>query len=93
MTEDRPLTISVREAGKRYFNLTVLTPVIEEKKRLGGRRCAHCNQPGDLVECHYGPASAWLHRECVDAWRSAYDRDAGGGREIPGFLDRRSIRA
>jgi hypothetical protein len=26
-------------------------------------RCEHCHQPGDVVECHYGEASSWLHRD------------------------------
>jgi hypothetical protein len=55
-----------------------------------GRRCEQCNQPGDVVECHYGEASSWLHRECVDAWRAAYDRRTGNGLDIPAFPDRRN---
>lgn len=54
-----------------------------------GGRCDQCNQRGNVMECHYGSASAWLHRECMDAWRIASDRSAGDGLEIPGFLDRR----
>jgi hypothetical protein len=65
--------------------VTVLTPGIEEKKRVGGRPCAHCDQPGDLVEWHYGDASARLHRKCIDAW-TAYHEAIG---DIPPFLDRR----
>ena len=53
--------------------------------------CQHCNQPGDIVQCHYGEASALLHRECVDAWRIACERRAGDELDIPGFLDRRNV--
>jgi hypothetical protein len=53
-------------------------------------RCEHCHQPGDVVECHYGEASSWLHRECLDAWRTAYDRRTSDGLDIPAFLDRRN---
>ena len=48
------------------------------------RRCQHCQGHGDLVEVHYGPTTTWLHPDCTDAWRAAYDE-----LDIPGFLDRR----
>jgi Protein of unknown function (DUF3631) len=52
-----------------------------------GRRCEHCRQPGNVVECHYGAVSPWLHRECLDGWTTAYERCLRDG--IPEFLDRR----
>lgn len=52
-----------------------------------GRRCEHCRQPGNVVECHYGAASPWLHRECLDAWITAYQQCLRD--DIPAFLDRR----
>ena len=51
----------------------------------GGEACEHCHKPGDVMECHYGDTSAWLHRECVEPWRLATE-----DLSIPGFLDRRS---
>jgi hypothetical protein len=61
----------------------------------GGREtsqcCQHCNQPGGVVQCHYGEASALLHRECVEAWRIGLRGGAGDGLDIPGFLDRRNV--
>jgi Protein of unknown function (DUF3631) len=48
------------------------------------RWCQHCQGRGDLVEVHYGPTTTWLHPDCTDAWRAAYDE-----LDIPGFLDRR----
>jgi hypothetical protein len=66
--------------------VTVLKAEIEEKSEGASRHCSHCYQLGDLVECHYGTATAWLHRQCVDAWQTSYD--AVG--DIPSFLDRRN---
>jgi hypothetical protein len=66
--------------------VTVLKPENEEKRERALRRCSHCNQLGDLVECYYGSAAAWLHPECLDAWQRSYD--AVG--DIPSFLDRRN---
>jgi hypothetical protein len=40
-------------------------------------RCAHCNQPGVLLDYHYGEASAWLHRECEDPWQAACEERRG----------------
>ena len=40
------------------------------------RRCNHCGRTGgDVQETHYGDDSALLHRDCQDAWKSAYDLD------------------
>jgi hypothetical protein len=39
-----------------------------------GRRCEHCRQPGNVVECHYGAVNPWLHRECLNAWIAAYEQ-------------------
>ena len=57
---------------------------------LGGHKCDHCGRFGDTLQCHYGLASAWLHRECEGDWRTEYDQ-RGDGLEIPGFLDRRNV--
>jgi putative DNA primase/helicase len=77
--------VSQRNSDGDCDGVTVSTQGIEEKERLEGRRCPHCNQPGELVECHYGGASAWLHRKCIDAW-TVYHEAVG---DIPPFLDRR----
>jgi hypothetical protein len=59
--------------------------------RETGQRCEHCSQPGDVLKCNYGLAAVWLHRECLDPWRVAYDQRTGDGLDIPGFLDRRNV--
>jgi putative DNA primase/helicase len=41
------------------------------------RACAHCNQPGVLLECHYGEDAAWLHRECEEPWQAACEERRG----------------
>jgi hypothetical protein len=56
-----------------------------------GHKCDHCGEFGDISECHYGLATAWLHRECEDDWRTEYDQ-RGDDLNIPGFLDRRTKR-
>jgi Protein of unknown function (DUF3631) len=66
--------------------VAVAKPPLTEKDGLVVRRCAHCNRPGNLLECHYGDVSPWLHRDCVDAWSAAFVGD------IPPFLDRRGER-
>jgi len=47
------------------------------KSRANGapeRLCSHCGRTGeDLQETYYGEASALLHRDCQDAWRTAYE--------------------
>ena len=53
----------------------------------GGDKCDHCGEFGETLECHYGLATAWLHRECQDDWRRECDQ-RGDGLDIPGFLDR-----
>jgi hypothetical protein len=53
-----------------------------------GHKCDHCGEFGDTLECGYGSARPWLHRECQDAWRAKYDKRTGG-LDIPEFLDRR----
>lgn len=70
-----------------------LKPVADVLLFPGDREtsCQHCNQPGDVVQYHYGEASALLHRECEDAWRIAYEGSVGDGLDIPGFLDRRNV--
>jgi hypothetical protein len=55
-----------------------------------GHKCDHCGKLGQTLECHYGSATAWLHRECEHGWRTKYDQ-RGDGLEIPGFLDRRKV--
>jgi Protein of unknown function (DUF3631) len=67
--------------------VAVAKPPLRENDGLAARRCAHCNQPGNLLECHYGDFSPWLHRGCVDAWNAAFVGD------IPPFLDRRGERS
>ena len=66
--------------------VTVTKPPFGEKEAATARRCAHCDQPGSLLECHYGDVSPWLHRGCIDAWSAAFVGD------IPSFLDRRGER-
>jgi hypothetical protein len=36
-------------------------------------KCDHCQQYGGTIEVAYDGAEAWLHRECMDPWRTAYD--------------------
>ena len=36
-------------------------------------KCDHCQQYGGTIEVAYDDAKTWLHRECMDAWRAAYD--------------------
>jgi Protein of unknown function (DUF3631) len=36
-------------------------------------KCDHCRQYGGTIVVAYDGAEAWLHRDCVDPWRSAYD--------------------
>jgi hypothetical protein len=36
-------------------------------------RCDHCRHYGGTIHVDYDGAEAWLHRECEDAWRVAYD--------------------
>jgi uncharacterized protein DUF3631 len=38
------------------------------------RKCEHCQRHGDTMQVVYGAAEAWLHRECFNAWRVAYDQ-------------------
>ena len=57
---------------------------------FSGHKCDHCGKLGQTLECHYGSATTWLHRECQDDWRTEYDK-RGDGLEIPGFLDRRNV--
>ena len=47
-------------------------------------RCPQCGEPGKLVEASDGTHTAWLHRECLDAWA------ANGWPELPASLDRRT---
>jgi hypothetical protein len=39
-------------------------------------KCGHCQQSGDTVEVSRGALTAWLHRDCIDAWTLAYDMSA-----------------
>jgi Protein of unknown function (DUF3631) len=59
---------------------------------LIGHKCDYCGNLGQTLECHYGSTPTWLHRECEDHWRTAYDK-RDDGLEIPGFLDRRTKQA
>ena len=36
-------------------------------------KCDHCKQYGATIEVAYDGAGAWLHRGCMNAWRTAYD--------------------
>src|SRR5262249_16562280 len=63
--------------------VTLAKPPLREKEGISARRCAHCDQSGNLLECHYGDVSPCLHRGCIDGWRAAFVGD------IPPFLDRR----
>jgi uncharacterized protein DUF3631 len=36
-------------------------------------KCDHCQQYGGTIEVAYDGAEKWLHRECMEAWRTAYD--------------------
>jgi hypothetical protein len=57
---------------------------------LIGHKCDYCGKLGQTLECHYGSTPTWLHRECEDDWRAAYDK-RDDGLEIPDFLDRRNV--
>jgi len=35
--------------------------------------CEHCHEGGDVIQCAYDTVEAWLHRECMEAWKAAYD--------------------
>jgi hypothetical protein len=37
------------------------------------RKCDHCRQDGETLRVAYDGAEAWLHRECMVAWKAAYD--------------------
>lgn len=37
------------------------------------RQCDHCQRYGVTIEVAYDGAKAWLHQECMDPWRTAYD--------------------
>jgi hypothetical protein len=37
------------------------------------QKCDHCQQYGGAMPFAYGTAEGWLHRECMDAWKAAYD--------------------
>jgi hypothetical protein len=37
------------------------------------RRCDHCGRPGSLTEVGYGDVTAWLHRNCQNAWQADQD--------------------
>src|SRR5262249_56385843 len=37
-------------------------------------KCDQCHRHGDTMQIAYGAAEAWLHRECIDAWRIACDQ-------------------
>jgi hypothetical protein len=63
-----------------------------EEAALIGHKCDYCGKLGQTLECHYGSTPTWLHRECEDDWRTAYDK-RDDGLEIPGFLDRRTKQA
>jgi hypothetical protein len=36
-------------------------------------KCNHCKQYGETLWVAYDRAEAWLHRECMNPWRAAYD--------------------
>lgn len=36
-------------------------------------QCEHCHRGGDVIPFAYDSVEASLHRECMDAWRAAYD--------------------
>jgi hypothetical protein len=37
-------------------------------------KCDRCQQYGATKQIAYGDVEAWLHQECIDAWRAAYDQ-------------------
>jgi len=45
----------------------------ENPKNAGVERCDHCGKPGNLTEVGYGDLTAWLHRDCQNAWRADQD--------------------
>ena len=79
LDEDVTLSkVSQRNNDGHCDGVTVWKPGIEEKeekKASPARRCAQCNQLGELLECHYGNATAWLHRKCLDTWKADCDRE------------------
>jgi Protein of unknown function (DUF3631) len=89
VTAEKPVTVQKAQKPNndgQCDGVTVAKPPLGEMEGMGARRCAHCDQPGNLLECHYGDVSPWLHRGCVDAWSAAFVGD------IPPFLDRRGER-
>jgi len=41
----------------------------------GGHKCSQCGKDGaNLYASYGGSASTWLHRECIEEWRAAYDQ-------------------
>jgi hypothetical protein len=39
----------------------------------GGHKCEHCRRHGKTVQVAYGEAQAWVHRDCMGAWKASYD--------------------
>jgi hypothetical protein len=37
-------------------------------------KCDRCQQYGETTQIAYDGVEAWLHQECIDAWRVAYDQ-------------------
>lgn len=38
------------------------------------RPCDYCGRPGNLTEVGFGDVTAWLHRDCRNAWRADQDK-------------------
>jgi hypothetical protein len=86
-----PITPQNHKETNNHVDPPKEKPTADGVVALNGQshRCDHCGEFGDILECGYGSANPRLHRECQEAWRAEYDKQAGG-LDIPKFLDRRS---
>jgi Protein of unknown function (DUF3631) len=59
--------------GENSAVLDVLDLATQADGSVAHPQCEHCHRGGAVIQCAYDTVEAWLHRECMGAWRVAYD--------------------
>jgi hypothetical protein len=72
VTSESHVTLSKASQSNNHGHCDGVT-VSNKEGASNQHKCDHCQRYGGTIEVAYDGAEAWLHRECMDAWRAAYD--------------------
>jgi putative DNA primase/helicase len=72
VTRENLVTLSKTSQPNSHGHCDGVT-VSSEKDTSSQHKCDHCQQYGGAMPFAYGSTEGWVHRDCMDPWKAAYD--------------------